>query len=74
MTTKFQEHINSLSSYTPKQLRTLRNNLNNRLTAFKEKGEEGARPLSPSHRLYGLEAHECEDLLRQVKKALLELD
>jgi hypothetical protein len=62
--------LEKLDSLNPKQLRTLRNSLNNRLQAFKEKGEEGAKTLSASHRLYGLKDFECKLLLDAVQKKL----
>lgn len=63
-------HLEKLDSLSPKQLRTLRNSLNNRLQAFKEKGEEGAKVLSASHRLFGLNDIECKTLLEAVQKKL----
>lgn len=70
---KFDEHLENLKTYTPKKLRTLRNSLNNRIESIKENGEDGASKLSASHRLYGLEIHDCEALLKQVRKQLKEL-
>lgn len=68
-----QEKIDSLSELTPKQLRTLRNSLNNRIESMLTKGEEGVKALAPSHRLYGLELVDCRALLKQVRLKLKEL-
>lgn len=56
-----------LSEFTDKKLRTLRNNLNNRLESFK-KGDTKALP--PSHMLHGLEEGHCKDLLDKVYKEM----
>lgn len=53
-----------LSAFPDKKLRTLRNNLNNRLEAFK-KGT--AKALPPSHMLHGMEDNGCEELLTRVQ-------
>jgi hypothetical protein len=53
----------NLSTLTDKKLRTLRNNLNNRLEAFKL---ENQKKLPPSHMLYGLEESDCKELLKRV--------
>lgn len=70
MQSLLQQHLENLHSLNPKQLRTLRNSLNNRLQAFKEKGEEGAKKLSPSHRLFDLTDVDCKKLLDEVQKKL----
>lgn len=53
----------ALKALTDKKLRTLRNNLNNRLESFK-KGDEKALP--PSHMLHGLDEKMCIDLKERV--------
>lgn len=53
----------NLPELTDKKLRTLRNNLNNRLEAFK-KGE--VKNLPPSHMLHGLDEGDCKKLLTDV--------
>ncbi len=58
-----------LSSFTDKKLRTLRNNLNNRMQTF-AKGEKELKSLSPSHMLHGLEEKDCKDLLDRVQKEM----
>lgn len=57
----------NLSELTDKKLRTLRNNINNRLEAFKKGGEKN---LPPSHMLHGLDDKKCSDLLTRVQKEL----
>ena len=52
-----------LSEFTDKKIRTLRNNLNNRLEAFKSGAEKN---LPPSHMLHGLDVKECKALLQTV--------
>lgn len=61
--------FSDLDSYTPKRLRTLRNNLNNRISQFKAQGMK-AKELSKSHRLYGLNEVQCETLLKSVQAKL----
>lgn len=67
-----QKIIDSLSEKTPKQLRTLRNNLNNRIESFKTANarRNEAKELKDSHMLCGLTHKECEELLVLVKKEL----
>lgn len=52
-----------LSVLADKKLRTLRNNLNNRLESFAKGGE---KHLSPSHMLHGLDEGDCKTLLERV--------
>lgn len=52
-----------LSVFSDKKLRTLRNNINNRLEAFNKGGE---KHLPPSHMLHGLDKGDCEALLERV--------
>ena len=58
-----------LKNWTPKKLRTLRNNLNNRLNSFGMNAEKTAE-LQKSHVLFGKDAKECKKLLEQVLKAI----
>lgn len=53
----------NLSTLTDKKLRTLRNNLNNRLEAFRS---GSVKNLPPSHMLHGLEEVDCSNLLKRV--------
>lgn len=62
-----------LKSMSPKRLRTLRNNLNNRISSFRTDGEK-AKSLQPSHTLYGRSEAECQNLLDKVIAKLKEQD
>ncbi|MCR9206163.1 MAG: hypothetical protein NXH75_16385 [Halobacteriovoraceae bacterium] len=63
------EKFNDLETYSPKKLRTLRNNLNNRIAHFEGSGEK-PKELKPSHRLYGLDETTCSELLKKVQSLL----
>lgn len=52
-----------LTELSDKKLRTLRNNLNNRIEAF-SKGSEKSLP--PSHMLHGQDEGDCKTLLERV--------
>lgn len=56
-----------LSALTDKKLRTLRNNINNRLESFK-KGD--GKHLPPSHMLHGLDEAQCKELLLKVQQEM----
>lgn len=58
-----KKDYSDLSELTDKKLRTLRNNINNRLVAFEKGGEKN---LPPSHMLFGYEANECKKLLERI--------
>lgn len=53
-----------LSELSDKKLRTLRNNINNRLESFKRGGEKA---LPPSHMLHGYDDGECSTLLERLQ-------
>lgn len=53
-----------LTVMSDKKLRTLRNNLNNRLSSFKG---VSLKALTPSHMLFGLDQAECTSLLEKVQ-------
>lgn len=57
--------FSDLKALDDKKLRTLRNNLNNRLQGFKQSA--GAKHLSPSHMLHGMEEGDCSKLLEKVQ-------
>lgn len=57
----------NLSDFSDKKLRTLRNNLNNRLESFK-KGSDKALP--PSHMLHGMDEGQCKELLLKVQQEM----
>lgn len=61
----------NLEEFGPKKLRTLRNQLNNRLAHFDGRGDK-ADQLRPSHALYGLGEEACRELLRRVQVELKE--
>ncbi|MFZ4714191.1 MAG: hypothetical protein ACOYL6_10780 [Bacteriovoracaceae bacterium] len=61
--------FSDLKEYSEKRLRTLRNNLNNRLESFK-KNADSPKALQPSHKLFGLSETECKDLLKKVQTLL----
>ena len=56
-----------LAPVNDKKLRTLRNNLNNRLESFKN---GSAKTLPPSHMLNGLEEGACKVLLERVQQEM----
>jgi hypothetical protein len=59
-----------LTKFADKKLRTLRNNINNRLVSFKSNSEKSLKSLSPSHMLHGLDEGQCKALLEKVYKEL----
>ena len=64
--------VSSFSEKTPKQMRTIRNNLNNRITSFEQELKVGKTlpTLSASHMLYDLDLKECRALLEAAKKII----
>jgi len=52
-----------LSALSDKKLRTLRNNLNNRIESFARGGEKA---LPPSHMLHNLDEAQCKTLKERV--------
>jgi hypothetical protein len=69
---KVSELVVSFKAKTPKEMRTLRNALNNRIKSFTDEATYGkALPsLSQSHKLFGFTLTECRELLLQSKKEL----
>jgi hypothetical protein len=63
--------LSQLETWTPKKIRTLRNNLNNRIESFKKDGE-GAKELQKSHMLAGLDLGQCKELLIRAQKIINE--
>jgi hypothetical protein len=59
----------NLEDLNPKKLRTLRNNLNNRLESFKS-GSGDAKALQKSHMLFNKTESECLELLKNVQSEL----
>jgi hypothetical protein len=52
-----------LAPLNDKKLRTLRNNLNNRIESFTRGGEKA---LPPSHMLFGMDEAQCKELKERV--------
>lgn len=69
-----KKDLNDIHEWSPKRLRTLRNNLNNRLASFQNGLGGNVKPLQTSHALYGLEEGECKELLKKVQDLLRERD
>ena len=63
--------FSQMGEWTPKKLRTLRNNLNNRIESFKNSGEK-AKDLQSSHMLFEMDQHACEGLLVKVLRVIKE--
>ena len=64
--------LSTLSEKTPKQIRTIRNNLNNRIASFEQEMKLGKSlpVLSASHMLHGLDLKECRIFLEAAKKII----
>lgn len=60
--------LKTIEEWTEKKLRTLRNNLNNRLESFKK--NDVPKALQASHVLYGLTEKQCKELSDKVKSLL----
>jgi hypothetical protein len=68
---KFNEISRGLKDRSPKQMRTLRNQLNNRIKSFEDEGAgKGLPKLSDSHPLSGLNLDECKKLQNLCKSEL----
>ena len=72
MSKKIDEIVATLNERTPKQVRTLRNQLNNRIKSFQDELNFGKKvgKLSESHALFGLNLKDCQDLLLKTKQTL----
>lgn len=72
MNKKVETIKKELDSKTPKQVRTLRNQLNNRIKSFEDEVKFGRKlpKLAESHALHGLTIGECKDLLIFAKQGL----
>ncbi len=66
------KNFEDMSEWKPKKLRTLRNNLNNRLSSFKTSAEN-AKELQSSNVLHGLDEAKCKELLKEVTTLLKNL-
>ena len=58
-----------IESWSPKKIRTLRNNLNNRIESFTSQRIQ-PKELQKSHMLHGMELEDCSVLLEVVKKII----
>lgn len=56
-----------MQDWSPKRLRTLRNNLNNRISSMKTGTE---KKLGENHPLFGLELGDCNELLERVLRLI----
>lgn len=64
--------FSEMDQWSAKKLRTLRNNLNNRISTFAMKGAN-APDLQKSHMLAGMDEKECKQLLDKVVSLLAKL-
>lgn len=64
--------ISSFPNKTAKQMRTVRNNLNNRISSFDQELKFGKSlpVLSASHMLHGFDLKDCRLLLEAAKKVI----
>ena len=64
--------VSSFGDKTAKQMRTIRNNLNNRISSFEQELKLGKKlpTLSASHMLFEIELKECRILLEAAKKVI----
>lgn len=62
----------SFAEKTPKQMRTIRNNLNNRIRSFEDEMKFGKTlpKLSASHMFYEFELKELKDLLVAAQRTI----
>lgn len=69
---RFKELKESFKDKTPKQMRTIRNNLNNRIRSFDEEMKFGKSlpKLSASHMFYEFELKELKELLDFAMKRI----
>lgn len=58
-----------VANWPEKKLRTLRNNLNNRLESFSNKGDS-VKELQKSHKLYNMNEDQCRELLKKIQDQL----
>jgi hypothetical protein len=64
--------IESFKDRTPKQMRTIRNNLNNRIRSFEEEMKYGKTlpKVSASHMFYEFDLKDCKKVLEAAMKQL----
>jgi hypothetical protein len=61
--------LNEIVDWSDKKLRTLRNNLNNRLESFKT-DKINPKVLQASHKLYGMTEAQCKELLKKIQDTI----
>ncbi len=61
--------ITDLKECSDKKLRTIRNNLNNRISSYNQSGDS-AKELQKSHMLYGLDKSACEEMLKNIQEEM----
>lgn len=64
--------ISSFGERTPKQMRTIRNNLNNRISSFEQELKFGKTlpKISAGHMLYEFDLKDCRTILEAAKKQI----
>lgn len=69
---RLKELLATFGERTPKQMRTIRNNLNNRIRSLEDEMKLGkAVPkISASHMLFEFELKECKILLQAAQKQI----
>jgi len=69
---RVKDLIASFKDRTPKQMRTIRNNLNNRITSFEGELKFGKAlsKISTSHMLYDFDLKDCRNILIEAKKQI----
>jgi hypothetical protein len=69
---RFKVFQASFNDKTAKQMRTVRNNLNNRISSFEQELKVGKKlpTLQASHMLYDFDLKECRLLLESAKKII----
>ena len=70
--TRINDLIASFKEKTPKQMRTIRNNLNNRISSFEAEMKFGKSlpKISASHMLYEFDLKDCRSVLEAAKKQI----
>ena len=69
---RLKELLASFGERTPKQMRTIRNNLNNRIRSLEDEMKLGKTlpKISASHVLFEFELKECRILLEAAKRQI----
>jgi hypothetical protein len=69
---RLKDLISSFKDKNPKQMRTIRNNLNNRIKSFEEEMKFGKSlpKISASHMFFEFELKDCRLILEAAKKQI----